>query len=249
MGLAAAILVPTTPSSAGPPAENHYKVYRESGTEIPALVPLTLADQFGVFDVEIIQRVRFATPASKDSSLIYDDEAHQTWFGIFSAQPQREVTAVDQFGAFTWRLGNAVYLLAPAAKHPQPGDGPPVRNHYVCYEALEGPMIGRSVFVVDQFDAVHVMVVRGQLFCNPVEKRLADGTTYPVVDATAHLTCYTVVDPTTYSNFVSALDQFGAPEMHLVSSDCLCNPASKDLVGIEESTWGRIKSLYRDANR
>jgi hypothetical protein len=229
------------------PAENHYKVYNESAAEIPALIPLVLRDQFGSLNVDIIQRKRFATPASKDGSVVYDDTAHQSWFGIYAEQPERNVLVTDQFGTYLWTLGNAVYLVAPAVKYPQPGDAPPVRNHYLCYEATHGAEVVKPVMVIDQFGAVQVTVVIGKLFCNPVEKTTADGTVFPIVDSQAHLACYLVENPETYSIYVTVLDQFGSPEMTLVSNDCLCTPALKErALGVEKSTWGRIKALYRD---
>jgi hypothetical protein len=247
-GMANALFFPSvSPAEAGLPAENHYKVYKESATEIPALIPLILNDQFGTVNVDIIQRTRFATPASKDGSVVYDDKAHQSWFTIFAPQPARHVTVTDQFGTYLWSLGNAVYLVAPAVKYPQAGDVPPVRNHYLCYEVTHGPTVVKPVIVVDQFGEVRVTVVRGKLFCNPVQKTTADGTVYPIIDYSAHLACYLVENPESYSWYVTVLDQFGSPEMTLVSNDCLCNPAIKEgIVGVDESTWGRIKALYRD---
>ena len=229
------------------PAENHYKVYKEAAVEIPALFTLSLRDQFGTVNVEIIQRTRFATPASKDGSVVYDHNAHQSWFAINAAQPERNVLVTDQFGTYLWTLGDAKYLVAPAVKYPQPGDAPPERNHYLCYEATHGAEVIRPVMVVDQFGTVQVTVVIGKLFCNPVEKTLGDGTVFPIIDSQAHLACYLVENPEGYSIPVTVLDQFGSPEMTLVSNDCLCAPALKERVlGVEQSTWGRIKALYRD---
>jgi hypothetical protein len=228
------------------PAENHYKVYTESAVEVPALIPLTLRDQFGSVSVDIIQRKRFATPASKDGSVVYDDRAHQSWFAIFAEQPERNVLVTDQFGTYLWTLGNAVYLVAPAVKYPQAGDVPPARNHYLCYEATHGAEVVKPFWVVDQFGSVQVVVVIGKFFCNPVEKTTEDGTVFPIVDSQAHLACYLVENPEAYSIYVTVLDQFGSPEMTLVGNDCLCAPAIKEhAVGVEQSTWGRIKGLYR----
>jgi hypothetical protein len=141
--VAITLLLPSLASSeAAIPAENHYKIYDEVATEIPAIIPIILRDQFGTVTIDVIQRIKFATPVSKDGSIIYDEKAHQSWFKIFLAQPERDVLVTDQFGTNPWRLGNIAYLVAPAVKYPQPDDQPPVRNHYLCYDAVLAPTVG-----------------------------------------------------------------------------------------------------------
>jgi hypothetical protein len=242
--VAVTLLLPSLASSQDAPAENHYKIYSESATEIPALIPIVLRDQFGTVTIDIIQRIQFATPVSKDGSIIYDDKAHQSWFKIFADQPARDVLVTDQFGTNTWRVGNIQYLVAPAVKYPQPGDHPPVRNHYLCYEALLAPTVAKFVTLVDQFGQGQVFVVMGKMLCNPVEK-MVGGVVYPIIDPSAHLACYLVENPTIYSQPVTVLDQFGNPEMVLIRNECLCTPAFKGPVPTQQSTWGRIKALYR----
>ena len=116
-------------------------------------------------------------------------------------------------------------------------------NHYKCYEAV-GPTVVLEVSLVDQFDDVTVVVLQGKYFCNPVEKTAA-GITFPIVDEEAHMTCYLVDNPTPYDIQVYATDQFGQWFIPLLENLCLCLPALKQgVTATEESTWGRIKSIY-----
>jgi hypothetical protein len=235
------------------PRENHYKVYRTS--PITYVKPVGLLDQFGPIDVTDFVLERFANPAEKihpetgDVFPIVDPLVHLTWWRIHAPQPARTIIGIDQFGSSEWRLADAVYLLNPALKniHPDPTGGPlpPIWNHYVCYDAV-GPPIGRPVVLIDQFGTSNVVVVQGKLFCNPVEKRV-DGTVYPIIDYAAHLACYLINDlATPMTRSITAIDQFGYWQLETYDSDCLCVPALKEhVIGTEESTWGRIKAMYR----
>lgn len=248
-GCAAILLLPLAQAGAQAnlPNENHYKVYQVLNP-LSTYYPLTLTDQFGTNTVTNVTLDKFANPAAKrhtDGTIspIVDPDAHQTWWKISVPQPSRTVIAIDQFGTRPWVLGNATYLLLPALKNVQYGH-PPVRNHYLCYEAI-GPTQGIPVLLTDQFGDCNVVVLYGKYFCNPVEKRNA-GAIYPIVDYYAHLTCYTVDNPTLQSHFVYSLDQFRYAGLELGRNDCLCNPAIKETVlGTEQSTWGKVKALYR----
>lgn len=233
------------------PRENHYNVYRTS--TITYVKPIGLLDQFGPIDVTDFVLERFANPAEKihpetgEVFPIIDPIIHQMWWRIHAPQPARTVVGIDQFGSSEWRLGDAVYLINPALKNvadPAGGPLPPVWNHYVCYDAI-GPTVGRPVIVVDQFGQNNVIVIQGKLFCNPAEKR-ADGIVYPVIDFAAHLACYIIQNATPMTRSITAVDQFGYWQLQTYDNDCLCVPALKEhVIGTEESTWGRIKAMYR----
>jgi hypothetical protein len=251
LGLAAVVLLSAALANGQPllPVENHYKVYL-----VDPPYPLTklvgLSDQFGSVDVTTLVLQKFANPAEKilpDGTRypMVDPKIHLTWWRISVPQPPRSVVGIDQFGAARWDLGDAVCLLNPALKDPlTPGEDPPVWNHYLCYNAL-GPTVGMPVTLVDQWGNCNVVVLYGKLFCNPVEKR-ADGVVYPIIDYSAHLACYLVQNPMMFSRTYVARDQFGIWNQYALQNDCLCVPALKDeIVGNEETTWGRIKALYR----
>jgi hypothetical protein len=243
--IAVFVLFPPGPAGAqGTLPENHYKTYETLG---PALtIPMTLRDQFGFFTVSDITLEKFANPVDKNGEGIFDFEAHQTWWRLFIPQAARTVVVADQFGAGEWTVGSAFYLLAPALKNPPAEGGTlPDRNHYLCYEVLGGPSPGADVVLSDQFGTITTQVGQAKLLCNPVEKTVED-VSYPVVDPVVHLACYDIVDPNPYDVPLVAMDQFGFWSLVALQSQCLCVPATKGIVGTDESTWGRIKSLYAE---
>jgi hypothetical protein len=234
------------------PVENHYKVYNISPS-YSLVKPLTLIDQFGVVTVDYLFLDRFANPTDKylpDTGQTYpivDPLAHQKWWHLDIPQPVREVIAIDQFGYGPIKVGNAVYLLTPTLKNPQPPIGPlPTRNHYLCYQVLGSLPLYKRVVLVDQFGISNdVMVMEPKYFCNPVEKH-ADGLVYPIIDYRAHLQCYRVTNPQYYAYGVVTYDQFGYHQFSTYQNDCLCLPALKEhIVSTEKTTWGQIKALYR----
>ena len=83
-------------------------------------------------------------------------------------------------------------------------------------------------------------------FCNPVEKTVA-GIVYDIQDPPAHLACYEIGPLMQYDETFLALDQFGERVL-TADEDCwLCVPTIKDhWVATRKTTWGKIKSLYRD---
>jgi len=240
------------------PAENHYKVY--VSTPIPLTKLVGLKDQFGQLSVTDLTFDKFSTPADK---IVYDADGtvhtypmvnpdiHMDWWRIFYAQPSRTVIGTDQFGRSGWVLGDAHYLLVPSLKNVLPPfPTVPAWNHYLCYDAISGPLVNKPVTLVDQFGNVQVVVLHAKFFCNPVEKTVGDAanqTVYPIIDATAHLACYAVQNLQTEFHAINTIDQFGYWQTTIYQNDCLCVPALKDYpLAIQHSTWGKIKSLYRN---
>jgi hypothetical protein len=229
------------------PVENHYKVYQSTAQSI--VRPVTLIDEFGILADSVFTFDKFATPAQKilsDGTVygIVDPDIHQSWWHLAAPQPQRTVVATDQFGTYAWTLQEADYLLLPALKN-VPKDTPlPVWNHYLCYGG-KGPIYSIPVTLVDQFGSAQVVVLKGVYFCNPTEK-IEGGITYPIVDPAAHLTCYTVQAPVSHSMTVDVLDQFHYKPTTILNTELLCLPCLRQsTVRTQNSTWGRIKALYR----
>jgi hypothetical protein len=236
------------------PNENHYKVY--NSTPIHLARPLTLSDQFGRFDVSDLIFDRFSTPAEKiledgTDYPIIDPVVHMDWWRF--AKPvsfKNSVIVTDQFGQSQWVTGNPAYLLTPSLKNvtpdPRGGPPPPVWNHYVCYDVISGPLMSKPVTLVDQFGTVQVVVLAAKYFCNPAEKN-DGGKVFPIIDKGAHLACYLVDDPVADLRKITTIDQFGFWQIEIAQNDCLCVPALMDTpVPTRESTWGRIKALYRN---
>jgi len=239
------------------PVENHYKVY--VSTPITVVRPVGLRDQFGQLSVLDMIFDKFSTPADKivfnadGTTTTYpmvNPDIHMDWYRINYTQPSRTIVGTDQFGKGAWVLGDARYLLVPSLKNVLPPATVPAWNHYLCYDALTGPFVGRPVILIDQFGNAQVQVLRPKYFCNPVEKRVGDPANqvvYPIIDFNAHLACYVVDNPQPSFHAITAIDQFGYWQTQIYQNDCLCVPALKDYpLGTERSTWGRIKSLYRN---
>jgi hypothetical protein len=245
LAVAASVLVVSLGTAQVLPVENHYKVYWLISPPQDMNMPVILKDQFGEFTVNHFTLEKLATPVDKNDEGMVDPEAHQLWWIIDVPQPSRTVTVFDQFGGYNWELGYARYLVNPALKNVTDPEMPlPSRNHYLCYEAY-GPDHGIQVTLTDQFGTVQAVVLDGAYFCNPVEKTVVDGETWPIVDPFAHLACYRIDADDPPVMIVDALDQFGWFDLEIAYNECLCVPAIKeDTNPVEESTWGRIKALY-----
>jgi hypothetical protein len=258
LALTVVVLVASVAMAQTPPlpAENHYKAYLSS--PITMVRPVRLADQFATVYDSLWVFDRFATPTDKIHDgvtyPILHPEVHMDWWRLVSPHPQpsRVLVATDQFGREAWVVGEARYLLTPSLKYPvAPFPPVPINNHYLCYDAISGPLLQKPVILIDQFGTADVVVLHPKLFCNPVEKRVWDAAgneiVYPIVDPTAHLTCYLVQNPNVIPREVQTLDQFGYWQIQIYENDCLCVPALKDYpLKTEKTTWGKIKSLYRN---
>jgi hypothetical protein len=243
--LAAVVSAPVATTFAGELIENHYKVY-----EVPESFVVTgdirLNDQFGEFLTTVVLLDKFANPVDKNAEGIPDTTLHQTWWEIDDPEPVRTVEMTNQFGTQTLTLGNGRYLVLPAHKNdtsgpPPPGDG----QHYKCYEA-EGTPVDSAVVLVDQFDVMTTVATVPKYFCNPVEK-MFEGVVSPIVDPEQHMTCYELGPSMPVFIPLLAWDQFGPWQLTAAQTEWLCVPSAKlTVVSTESSTWGRIKSRYRE---
>lgn len=225
---------------------DHYKVYNVEPKYSLGL-PVFLRDQFGESQVQVLFLDRFANPVDKNGEGIRNFDLHYSWWRIDSPQPLRAALVGNQFGQDQeFRLGDAVYLLNPALKNPEPTQPPlPDANHYQCYQA-EGLPVEREVALYDQLGTRTAFVSFPELLCNPVEKVTPDGISYPIVDPLAHLACYRIEPPVQYLLPAMFQDQFFGGEIRFVDDCLLCVPSTKNIiVPTEPQTWGRLKSLYR----
>jgi hypothetical protein len=169
--------------------------------------PIWLRDQFGEVMVSPLELRKFSTPVSKNLEPICDEIAHQSWWEFRFPEPPRIVEVWNQFGRFEWTLGDAVYLIMPALKFPEPGQEIPILNHYVCYDA-QGPSVDIPVRLRDQFGEETVVVLHPVYFCNPCEKQTPDGIIHPIIDHNALITVYFVDNPLPHDYQVFMRDQF-----------------------------------------
>lgn len=222
--------------------ENHYLVY-ETMPDYTFQAPIILFDQFGEYSTDFVILDKFANPVEKNGEPIFEPLLHQTWWLIDNPQPGWLVRLENQFGLQDWYVGDGRYLVNPALKN-EPGQPPPW-NHYECYEA-QGPAMGMPVQLIDQFGFYDAIVMEPELFCNPCAKD-AFGILYDIIDPAIHLACYRL-DPPYPSGFqFFAFDQFGEWLLEAIETCWLCVPSLKLVaVGTEETTWGKVKSMYHD---
>lgn len=226
---------------------DHYMTYQVP--PITLAVTLVLSDQFGESQHSALVLERFSIPANKNDEGIIDPRGHLSWWRLLDGtkSPFRRVIVRNQFGEFELGVKDAAYLLAPALKNPT-ADEPPIdgKDHYKCYD-VEGSALDRNFTLNDQFQQGSGVVHIPLYLCNPVKKtHLEDGTTFHVVKPTEHLVCYELSYPSTGGLGLTFRDQFLLAQISLDVVDILCVPSEKDeVVQVEDSSWGKMKSLYR----
>lgn len=253
---AGAALVQAQPDPTQLP-ENHYLTYilaEPDTVQFP--IPVELRDQFGMLNTSYVVREKLANPTDKNGEGYYDPLRHQTWWSLKDASPDgsvHQILVTHQFGQFNWSVYNPRYLVLPANKsddplNPPPPTPPPPGNHYLCYDAV-GPPLDIGVTLVDQFGTWQPALVQPIVFCNPVEKTIA-GNIYPIVDPDVHLACYELLPAGFAPYTIWMQDQFipNPPFPNVTLDQCwFCLPSLKEVaLPTEDSTWGRIKSLYKN---
>ena len=226
--------------------ENHYLVYN-LGSPINYTTPvLSLRDQWGLWypaPQMVIEKWQNPLLRKNFEDVLWDPFLHHAWYALTQPLPHFESIIVEhQFGTYQLLVYEAVYLLTPADKNDELGDVP-LGNHYLCYLA-QGTPLEFPVDMEDQWGPSSNIVHDPFCFCNPVEKTLQDGTTYPIVNPDMHLTCYRI-DPNSAGIPFFWQDQFSLWSNDAVEECLICLPSLKNPgVPTEESTWGRIKELY-----
>ena len=251
--LAVFALLPATEVAAQPDPStltiNHFSVYLIGDAAPPIGVPLTLVDQFETSDHLLGGLEFFAVPVNKNAEGIPDPFTHLNWWKLTTGieDPIRRVVVQNQFGDYTLDVFNAEYLLAPSLKNNSGGDPiPDTHDHYKCYEVV-GDDVVFGAQIQDQFGFGSEDLFRPAYLCNPAEKILADGTSFPVTKPEEHLVCYWVnPTPTSQPPLVITQDQFGIWPVEVTQRVMLCVPSLKDqVVQTLDGTWGEIKSIYR----
>ena len=126
-----------------------------------------------------------------------------------------------------WALGLVLLLLPIGAANGQATL--PDENHYKVYDITPTYTLTKTLTLVDQFGVVTVDYLYLSRFANPVEKRLDNGVSYPIVDALAHQKWWRidVVQPT---RDVIAIDQFGTSQIKLGNAVYLLTPTLKNVL-------------------
>ena len=240
------------------PTWDHYKAYLLGDpVTLPASVQVTLQDQFQQTTWFVRQTGMFANPVQKEHGgsifPINHPELHYTWWhsGRVPGPFTTAVIAINQFGDQTIQVGSSPFgdsefLLNPSLKNAPAGTPLPVANHYWCYPCSGSP-VNVSLILSDQFLTRPALVGVPRFFCTPAEKRLEDGTVYPIVDAAQHYTVYDMdFNNTAFTARVS--DQFITDQLFnfILIDRLLMVPTRKELpTETKSTTWGRVKSMYR----
>jgi hypothetical protein len=223
------------------PMHDHYKVYNVDGPPLPAPIEVTLKDQFATRQGVVEHLRMFSPPVEKalptgGISPIIHPENHLAWYVFQGTCQERTLLVTNQFGTDQeWVVKDPVYLLLPAWKLyvnglPTGLDHPSGLDHYLCYEVLSGPPVGLDgVILSDQFHQENVTVGDPMLLCNPVEKTLPGGTSFPIIDRENHLACYDISphEPLPFAIHVVANDQFGDSQFVILENQFLCAPSEK----------------------
>jgi len=135
--------------------------------------------------------------------------------------------------------------LSPALKNTLTGGNVSDADHFLCYDAAGSPL-NLTANLINQFLPEQIVLLDPKFFCNPVEKQHA-GVTFPILNDIEHLVCYDI-DPHGSLNVPSVIlvDQFLTTLGLPFESVLLCVPSLKTgVTPTEESTWGKVKSIYR----
>jgi len=229
------------------PAWDHYKVYL--GFHSMPSRSVILTDQFRRDSVSTNFLDSFANPTEKllpggISYPIHDPRLHYAWWLLDNRPVSITVAVSNQFGDQMLNLNRLTYLLNPALKN-ETGTLP-VQNHYKCYNCT-GSSVNRQVTLTDQFGVWQTTATTPHYFCNPTEKRIPGGATYPIIDPNQHYVCYDLnpVDGRPFS--ATFKDQFTSnASLQFIQGYFLCVPTAKvEPTPARGATWGRLKVLYR----
>jgi hypothetical protein len=142
------------------------------------------------------------------------------------------------------------YLLNPAFKTVAPNPPytgpPPIKNHYVAYDA-DGAPPTVTVDLVDQF-APFAAEVDQLTYLAPPAQKLFQGVAYPILDPVNHLAFYLIspLQELPPPPPVYATDEFGVWQLALGPRVMLGVPSFKSgVVDTKRDTWGRVKTLFR----
>jgi hypothetical protein len=133
----------------GPPATlDDFKCYKGKFPRLEKR-PVTLVDQFGTVETEVVKSERFCNPVSRAGAPILGELRHLECFKIKPRRVAQTVEVVNAFGTETVTTKKAVSLCVPSSKNAQPGGGgdPQVEigvRHgqgmsFVCFLIRNGP--------------------------------------------------------------------------------------------------------------
>src|SRR5262249_40602539 len=124
-----------------------------------------------------------------------DEDHHLTLYGLVPLRSERGLTwrghNEKQVGGPALAGRGARGVVVPTHKNENGLPAPAGANHLLFYKA-SGNGVKAVLTLEDQFETMQVVALQPEVFCNPVEKTLPDGTVSPIEDDEAHLVCYEI---------------------------------------------------------
>jgi hypothetical protein len=209
------LMLSAPPSAAVPPFQephlDHFRCYPVLSHQLPLIFRVGLEDQFDRTPDTVDEfftglAFRFCNPVAKTPvdrgrgggppGQIRDENHHLTLYGLIPLRSTQALTwrvrVENQFGRQSLTVkGRPRGLFVPTHKIERDLEPPEGLNHFLCYQA-RGHELNRILSLEDQFETMEVVALEPEVFCNPVEKTLSDGTVSPIEDDEAHLVCYEI---------------------------------------------------------
>jgi hypothetical protein len=235
----------------GPPGLDHFLCYQAKALTADPWETLakkvTLVDQFGQATVKIPKfPTRLCNPVDKiipgAEFPPQNPNAHLVCWKIKEPlNPPREVNVQNQFGQARLTVGQPKGLCLPSWKsltEQLPSEpAPPGLDHFKCYDAAYSTKVVQhfkippQVQLIDQFQNFQTKIKLPVTLCNPVNKILKGGQSFPPQNPQAHLVCFALPNPThPVTAHVWVKNQFGIGQLDVVKDDELCLPSFKQLV-------------------
>ncbi|HZO80046.1 MAG TPA: hypothetical protein VFB39_18575 [Solirubrobacteraceae bacterium] len=130
--------------------------------------------------------------------------------------------------------GLAAGVAMASSAGARPTAAPPV-DHQLCYSATGAFKIPPGVRLINQFSPngfVPKINPKVVWHCNPVQKTLPSGKSFPITNRIAHLACFTITSPKAQQNHnVVVSNQFGSATLVTGQPNLLCVPSWKSLTG------------------
>lgn len=237
------------PQATVPPPVDHQLCYNANGSQFKIPSGIRLINQFspnGFIPVISSTMAVHCNPVQKTvpSGQVFpitNPDAHLACFPLsISGQPTPTVVVTNQFGSATLVPSQPNLLCVPSWKSltGPPGKSPttpPNLNHFTCYpvKIKTGAYSPPPVLLQDEFASgpvsANVNPVPTEL-CLPTEKILPSGQVFPIINPTQHLLCFPV-SQTPIIRQVWDENQFGTSPVAILSTNSLCLPSTKTVVG------------------
>jgi len=179
-----------------PPTLDHFMLYKvkpiKDSPKFASFAPVTLADQLGGADYQVVKPSSLGLPADKNGGGVVDSVTHLADYtlklqkGAPKFQPIADVEVANQCNALRLEISKPASILVPSLKSlvappPPPGSGTHEVDHYLCYKAkvqtklADGTKLpkfpkGLQVVAADQFQSRRYDLTKITRLCNPVDK-------------------------------------------------------------------------------